>query len=201
VCAVAFDVLTVRTRRAPCGSGIHYKAAPRESQSSRSDPPCPSKSAWRQLKRLVPCRLNFVTKNPTSTVSSSFTPFSAAFTLKLRESKQSSDRRRGGLQLRGIAPTGSWFLPLCGHPPRKQTLARALRVVCLERLRASKEIFPCMYMLSGMASGRSLPADVSEIRAWFVDTNPTGELISVHHHSPNALADPRKPLACSRHYA
>ena len=41
----------------------------------------------------------------------------------------------------------------------------------------------------------------SEIRAWFVDTNPTGGLISVHHYSPNALADPRKPLACSRHYA
>jgi hypothetical protein len=35
----------------------------------------------------------------------------------------------------------------------------------------------------------------------FLDTNPTGELISVHHYSPNALADPRKPLVCSRHYA
>jgi hypothetical protein len=35
----------------------------------------------------------------------------------------------------------------------------------------------------------------------FVDTNPTGEPMSVHHYSPNALADPGKPLVCSRHYA
>jgi hypothetical protein len=49
--------------------------------------------------------------------------FSAAFTLKHRECKQSSARRRGGLLLRRSAPTGSRFLPLRGHPPRKQTLA------------------------------------------------------------------------------
>jgi hypothetical protein len=42
---------------------------------------------------------------------------------------------------------------------------RALRVVCLERLRASKENFRCMYMLSGIGRGRSSPADVRVIRA------------------------------------
>ena len=62
-------------------------------------------------------------ENLTSAVSSVLTPYSAAFTLKHRECKQSSAPRRGGLLLRGSAPMRSWFLPLCGHPPRKQTLA------------------------------------------------------------------------------
>jgi len=34
-----------------------------------------------------------------------------------------------------------------------------------------------------------------------IGTNPTAELISVHHYSPNALLTPNKPLVCSRHHA
>jgi hypothetical protein len=83
----------------------------------------PSKSAWRELKRLVPCRLNFGDQKSHLNAVVFFTPFSAAFTLKHRECKQASAHRRGGLLLRGSAPMRSWFLPLRGHPPRKQTLA------------------------------------------------------------------------------
>jgi hypothetical protein len=76
--------------------------------------------------------------------------FSAAFTLKHRERKQASARRHGGLLLRRSAPTGLGSSRFAG-PSKKADLgtwelshARALRVVCLERLRASKELFRCM---------------------------------------------------------
>ena len=88
------------------------------------------------------------------------TPFSAAFTLKHRECKQSSARRRGGPLLRGSAPKGVLVPPTSRAPSKKADLGtwelshtRALRVVCLERLRASKELFRCTYMLSGIALG------------------------------------------------
>ncbi len=72
------------------------------------------------------------------------TPFSAAFTLKHRECKQASARRRGGLLLRGSASYEVLVPPTSRAPSKKADLGtwelshtRALRVVCLERLRAS----------------------------------------------------------------
>src|SRR5206468_10227777 len=68
----------------------------------------------------------------------------------------------------------SWFLPLRGHPPRKQTLALGSCLTLAPSgwcaLRDSghqKEKFD-VCMLSGIASGWCLPSDVSDIRAWFV---------------------------------
>ena len=76
--------------------------------------------------------------------------FSAAFTLKHRECKQVSARRHGGLLLRRSATMGVLAPPASRAPSKKADLGtwelphtRALRVVCLERLRASKEIFQC----------------------------------------------------------
>jgi hypothetical protein len=122
-CARQLYVLAVRVRRAPFCGGIHDNAAPRESECSRTDPPLlpsqhgeSSSASFRVVSTSVvrKCHLNGVLV---------CTPFSAAFTLKHRECKQVSARRLGGLLLRRSAPTGSRFLPLRGHPPRKQTLA------------------------------------------------------------------------------
>src|ERR1700730_8267267 len=98
--------------------------APRESECSRTDPFCPSKSAWRELKRprSVSSPTSVVQKCHINDVVVS-TPFSAAFTLKHPQCTQYSDRRGGDPLLRDSAPTGSRFLPLRMHPPRKQTLA------------------------------------------------------------------------------
>src|ERR1700682_5417312 len=96
---------------------------PRASECSHTDPPSPSKSASRELHRAFRILYTSAAKQSHLSGVVVLTPYSAAFTLKHRECKQSSARRLGGLLLRDSAPMRSWFLPLCGHPPRKQTLA------------------------------------------------------------------------------
>jgi len=123
-CARRLYVLAVRVRRAPFCGGIDDKAAPRESEPSRPESPLPFQvSVAGNLDRGFPRALNFRRQKSRINAVVICTPFSAAFTLKHRKCKQSSARRRGGLLLRGSAPMRSWFLPLRGHPPRKQTLA------------------------------------------------------------------------------
>src|SRR5215472_13760605 len=91
--------------------------------------------------------------------ASSYYPYSTLFVatpfpfspiaLKHRERKRGCALRHGGLLLRH-APEQVLVPPSSRAPSKKADLgtweqphARALRVVCLERLRASKEKFPC----------------------------------------------------------
>ena len=72
------------------------------------------------------------------------------------------------------ADLGTW------EPPH----ARALRVVCLERLRASKGEVRCLYMLSGIASGCGLPANAPVIRTRFEEA--LGRQVSEHQRDGSA---------------
>ena len=75
----------------------------------------------------------------------------------------------------------SWFLPLRGHPPRKQTLALGSSLTlapsgwCALRVQGIKRRRSCLYMLSGIASGSGLPASGSAIKARRASPRPLPE--------------------------
>lgn len=111
-----------------------------------------------------------------------FTPFSAAFTLKHRELQtiqRPAARRSSASRER---PHRVLVPPTLRAPSKKADLGtwelshtRALRVVCLERLRASKEIFRCTYMLSGIGFRAGPLADSWVIRPCFESHGPLPE--------------------------
>src|SRR5579859_6857353 len=100
-----------------------------------------------------------VTKNPTSTVLSSVHLFQP---LSLSSTASANNPAPGGAAVFCFAgaPYEVLVPPTSRAPSKKADLGtwelshtRALRVVCLERLRASKEIFDVRIMLSGIVSG------------------------------------------------
>ncbi len=98
-------------------------------------------------------------------------PFSP-IALKHRERQRGCALRRGGLLLRYRACAGFGSSRFAGtlqeSRPWEPPHARALRVVCLERLRASKGEVRCLYMLSGIRFRAEFARRRSDIRAWFV---------------------------------
>ncbi len=143
-------MLAVRTRRSPFCGRIH-NAGPRESEPSLSDPSCPSKSAGRKCKRLVPCRLNFGRPEMQRQRCCRRYPFFSRFhsqAPRVQTIQRPAARRSSASRER---PYAVLVPPTSRAPSKKADLGtwelshtRALRVVCLERLRASKELFRCM---------------------------------------------------------
>jgi hypothetical protein len=147
-CARQLYVLAVRVRRAPFCGDIHDNAAPRESECSRTDPLSFQVSMARTQARSVSSQLRS-SRNATSTVLLLVPLFSRfhSHAPRVQTIQRPAARRSSASRER---PYGVSVPPTSRAPSKNADLGtwelsytRALRVVCLERLRASKENFRC----------------------------------------------------------
>src|SRR5260221_2313953 len=144
--------------------------------------PQPSKPVWPGPKPCVPHGLQL---RPLINALSWVLSFKRSFQpLSLSSTVSANKPAPGGAAVFCFARAPLWVLvpPTSRAPSKKADLGtwelphtRALRVVCLERLRALKELFRCTYMLSGIALGCGPLADVSVIRARVVFPWPLPE--------------------------